>query len=219
MTKKPSREKIVKTLLDRYGETYSQEIGIDIESKTPSSLFQLLVASVLFSARISANIAVDAARGFIEAGWTSAEKLDESTWQERVNVLGERNYTRYDESTSEYLGYDAELALDRYDGDLRKLREAAGKDPGEMRKRLKEFKGIGDVGVDIFFREVQVAWDELYPFADDRTLDTAGELELPESAQELAELAGKQDYPRLVAALVRLNIAGDPQEIIQAAQK
>jgi hypothetical protein len=51
---------------------------------------------------------------------------------------------------------------------------------------LKEFKGLGDVGVDIFFREVQVAWQELRPFADRRTLDAAGRLGLPKDAGKLA---------------------------------
>lgn len=217
MAKKPAQEKIVSVLLDRYGKTYAEETGIDVESNTPSALFQLLVASVLFSARIRTGVAVDAAKGLFEAGWTTAEKMHASTWQERVDVLGERNYTRYDESTSGYLGHNAELLLERYDGDLRKLREAAGKDPREMRKRLKEFKGIGDVGVDIFFREVQIVWEELYPFADDRTLESAGELGLPEDPKKLAELSGKDDFPRLVAALVRLKIDGDPEEVLEAA--
>jgi hypothetical protein len=37
-------------------------------------------------------------------------------------------------------------------------------------KLLKEFKGIGDVGANIFCREAQIAWDELYPFADRKAL-------------------------------------------------
>jgi hypothetical protein len=68
---------------------------------------------------------------------------------------------------------------------------------------LKEVKGLGDVGVDIFFREAQAAWEELYPFADKRALQTARNLGLPDDADKLAERVDRKDFPRLVAALVR----------------
>ena len=48
------------------------------------------------------------------------------------------------------------MLLNRCGGDLRNLREEAGCKPDKERKLLKEFKGIGDVGVGIFFREAQV---------------------------------------------------------------
>jgi hypothetical protein len=41
----------------------------------------------------------------------------------------------------------------------------------------EEFKGIGDAGADIFCREVQIVWDELYPFADRKALATASKLD------------------------------------------
>jgi hypothetical protein len=49
--------------------------------------------------------------------------------------------------------------LDRYRGDLRRLRAEAGQDPQRERQLLKVVKGLGEVGVDIFFREAQVAWE------------------------------------------------------------
>lgn len=45
------------------------------------------------------------------------------------------------------------------------------------------------ISTDIFFREVQVAWDELFPFADRRALEGAGKLGLPEDPEALADLA------------------------------
>jgi len=53
--------------------------------------------------------------------------------------------------------------LDEYSGDLQRLRDAADRDPAAERKMLKAFKGLGDVGVDIFLREAQAVWDELIP--------------------------------------------------------
>src|SRR5207248_1977231 len=83
----------------------------------------------------------------------------------RARVLNESGYARYDERTSTALADTAQLIVDRYGGDLRRLRRAADRDPTVERRLLKQCKGIGDVGVDIFFREAQRTWAELYPFA------------------------------------------------------
>jgi hypothetical protein len=71
------------------------------------------------------------------------------------------------------LGETSALLLDRYKGDLRRLREEAGHQPATVGKLIKECKGIGEVGADIFFREVQRDWSELFPFADKRALQAA----------------------------------------------
>lgn len=110
------------------------------------------------------------------------------------------------------------LVLDANDGDLRKLREAAGCDPDEERRLLKEFKGIGNVGADIFFREAQAAWDEIFPFADRKALAAAEKLGLPASAHELAALVAKEDFPRLVAALVRTELEKDHATILETTR-
>ncbi len=79
------------------------------------------------------------------------------------------------------------------------------------------FKGIGNLGADIFLREVQLVWDELYPFADRKTLETATKLGLPETPDGLAALVSQKDFPHLVAALVRAGLAKDFDEIRQEA--
>lgn len=63
------------------------------------------------------------------------------------------------------LGDTTTLLLERDGGDLRRLRQEVERDLGEERRLLKEVKGIGDVGVDIFFREAQREWVEVRPFA------------------------------------------------------
>ncbi|HWT91442.1 MAG TPA: hypothetical protein VN238_00460 [Solirubrobacteraceae bacterium] len=214
----PSKQDLVAALLDRHGQTYADELGIDVAKNTPSPLFRLLCASVLMSARISSTISTDAARSLAERGWRTAAKLAESTWDERVAALHEAGYTRYQERTATMLGELAETLQDRYGGDLRKLRDAADRDPKAERKLLEEFKGLGDVGADIFFREAQVAWDELRPFADRRALDAAGRLKLGKDPEKLAELAGDGDFPRLVAALVRTELDDDYDAVREAAR-
>jgi endonuclease III len=200
---KPSKKAIVTALLDAHGRTYAAEIGIDPAKNTPSPLFRLLCASLLFSARISADIAVRASKALADQGWTTAQKLAESTWDERARTLNEAGYARYDERTATMLGETADLIVERYGGDLRKLRKEAGRDPDEERHLLKCCKGIGDVGVDIFFREVQGAWGELHPFLDKRARDSAQALGLGDDPRALARLVDKSDFPRLASALVR----------------
>jgi hypothetical protein len=109
------------------------------------------------------------------------------------------------------------LLLKLYHGDLRKLREAAECDPARERKLLMECKGIGEVGADIFLREVQSAWNELYPFADSAALKFAGTLGLPAKTEELAELVPENDFPPLVAALVRCRLSKDSKEVMASA--
>ena len=214
---KPSKQRIIEALLERHGQTYAAELGIDLERDTPSALYRWLCAATLLSARIGADIAMQATRALAEQGWTTAQKMADATWEQRTRALNQAGYARYDESTSRMLGDTAEMLLDKYRGDLRRLRDAAGRDPGRERALLKECKGIGEVGADIFCREAQVAWDELFPFADRRALEAAGRLGLEDDAARLARRVARKDYPRLLAALVRTALAKDYDELLRAA--
>ncbi|MBX5497282.1 MAG: hypothetical protein IRZ15_18245, partial [Bryobacteraceae bacterium] len=105
-----------------------------------------------------------------------------------------------------------------YQGDLRKLRDAAKADPARERELLKEFKGIGDVGADIFCREAQLAWPELFPFADAKVLEGAKSLGLPASADQLLHLVrGRVEFVRLVAALIRVKLRKNQEEVLARA--
>ena len=108
-----------------------------------------------------------------------------ATWEQRTRTLNQAGYARYDESTSRMLGDTAEMLLDRY-GATAPAARCRGRDPGRERTLLKECKGIGDVGADIFCREVQVAWSELFPFADRRALEAARRFGLEGDADSLA---------------------------------
>jgi len=218
MTEEPEKKAIVAVLLAQHGRPFASELGIDISRNTPSALFRLLCASILFSARIKATVAMKAARVLFAQGWTTAQKLSESTWEQRVRVLNHAGYARYDESTSRMLGETAALLLTAYGGDLRRLRAKAGRQPQEERRLLKEFKGLGNVGVDIFFREVQFVWDELYPFADAKALQAARRLGLGGDVHQIAALVDRAKFVRLVAALVRVSLSGRFEEIETQAE-
>lgn len=199
---RPDDETTVRALLSGHGKTYAQEAGIRLKD-TPQPLYQLLVLAHLLSARIRAATAVAAARALFDAGMRDARRMADATWQQRVDALGVAHYRRYDERTSTQLGEGAELLIDAYGGDLRRLRKEADGDVDGLRALLRKVPGIGPAGADIFLREVQGVWPEVAPLLDAKTLDGADRLGLPKDPGKLAGLVGKDELPALAAALVR----------------
>lgn len=199
----PDREAVARELLRQQGRSYAQEAGIRLADK-PSPLYQLLVLANLLSARIGSDIAVAAARELFAAGYRTPRAMLKATWQDRVDALGRGHYRRYDERTATMLGVGAQLLVDRWQGDLRKLHEEAGGDRRRLRTLLGEFPGIGPNGTDIFLREVQGVWPDVAPFVDERAADGARALRLPVRGSSLANLVSQKDLPRLVSALVRV---------------
>jgi hypothetical protein len=192
----------VRKLLDEHGTTYASEAGITLRDK-PSPLYQLLVLTLLSSARISADIAVASARELFAAGWRTPKKMRGATWQQRVDALVRGGYRRYDESTATQLEKNADYVLSEYGGDLRKLRPGRGWDADKLLGALTEFPRIGPTGAQIFCREVQDVWPEAAPFFDDRALDGARARGLPTDPDKLASLAPRGRIADLAAALVR----------------
>jgi endonuclease III len=216
-TKNNGIREIVIALLRLHGKTFADEIGITMDGNTNEELFRLLYSSLLFSTRISSAIAVQAAQTLSRHGWDSPEKMTRASWQQRVKALDDARYVRYDEGTATRLAEMAQMVIDRYKGDLSNLRGLAQRDPKKERELIEEFKGIGEVGANIFFREVQVVWEELYPFADERALKAARRLGLPPSACDLAKLTDRRSFPRLVAALIRTDLANDYDRVLNEA--
>ncbi len=210
---------IVTALLQEHGRTYAAEADIPFDDADASRLFRLLCLSLLLSARIRAEIAVRAAIALADHGWTTAVAMAASTGQERTAVLNRAGYARYDEKTSRMLGAAAQHVLDVDDGDLDHLRQRAGYHPARERALLQEFTGIGPLGASIFAREAQVAWPELYPYADDRALRTARRLGLPDTAEGLAALVpDARAFTRLVAGLVRCRLAKGEDRVLALAE-
>ncbi|ASW55126.1 hypothetical protein [Plantactinospora sp. KBS50] len=208
----------VTTLLHRHGRTYAEEAGIALTDR-PGPLYQLLVLSMLLSARIRAGVAVAAAHELFAAGYRSPQAMRDASWQDRVDALGRGHYRRYDERTATMLGDGAQLCLRRWDGDLRRLhRSADGRRPA-LRTELTAFPGIGPTGADIYLREVQGVWPDVAPFLDRRARQEARRLRLPDTPAELAALAPGDRFPRLVSALVRVSLgAEDPDRLTAAAR-
>lgn len=209
-------KRIAKTVLQAFGRTYAQEAGIRLRN-TPAPLYQLLNLSLLLSARIAADNAVQAARALIDAKLSTPRKMADATWQDRVDVITWHGYKRYDERTSTMLGDTAQMLLDRYGGDLRALRDEADWEVEQEHRRLQQFKGIGRVGADIFLREVQGIWPEAFPYADDRVIRAAKTLGLPTNLSKLSQVVSRKDFPRLASGLIRVDLAGAQHQIQQRA--
>jgi hypothetical protein len=192
-------------LLEEAGRTYTAQAGIKLADK-PAALYQLVVLSVLLSTRIKADIAVAAAGELIRAGMGTPKGMLAASWQDRVDALGRAHYKRYDESTATALGEGAQLLLDKYGGDLRKLRDRADRDPKKIRELVTEIPRIGPVGANIFAREAQAVWPELRPSLDRKALDGARRVGLPASADKLSELTSDERLAELAAALVRVSL-------------
>ncbi|MEV8565306.1 endonuclease [Streptomyces sp. NPDC051322] len=199
----PTQRDTTRALLDTCGRTFAAEAGIGLRD-TPQPLYRLLVLACLLSARIRSSVAVAAARDLSESGMRDARSMREATWQERVDSLGRGGYRRYDERTATQLGDGAQLVLDKYGGDLRKMRGEADGDVEHLRRLLQEVQGLGPAGANIFLREVQGIWTEAAPLLDAKALQGAAAVGLPEDARRLARLVDTETLPAFAAALVRV---------------
>jgi len=105
--------------------------------------------------------------------------------------------------------------VQRYGGDLRRLRGQARRDQAAQRRLLCGLPGVTDAAVDLFFRDVQVIWPEAGPFADRRSLRAAARLGLGGSVAELDALtAGRSEkLAWLAGALARIDLEGRYDEI------
>src|SRR5258706_6301997 len=158
-------ERTVTALLDRQGSSFAEEAGIPLADK-PAPLYQLLVLATLLSARISANVAVAAARELFQAGYRTPQRMIEASWQDRVDALARGRYRRYEERTATMLGDAVQFCQDRWHGDLRRVHREADGDVDRLRGLLTEFAGVGPTGADIFLREVQAGWPGIAPVSD-----------------------------------------------------
>ncbi|OCB25258.1 endonuclease [Mycobacterium intracellulare] len=203
-------DKRVRRLLDVAGTTYAAQARITLSDK-PMPLFQLLVLCMLASKPIDATIATAAARELFKAGLRTPKAVLASDRQTMIDAFGRAHYVRYDESSATRLTDMAERLRDDYSGDMRELADRSGHDVAAAKRMLKQFKGIGDTGADIYLREVQDVWTWVRPYFDDRATRTAKRFGLPAEPKKLGSLA-PQANARLAAALVRASLDADVRQ-------
>jgi endonuclease III len=200
-----SAQETVRAVLDRYGTTYADAAGIRLTDE-PAPLFQLLVLAELLSARIGADIAVATAGELRANGWTTPQRMREASRSSVIRALGRGGYRRYDERTATQLKDAAQLVIDPYGGDLRRLAQEADGDLRNAGRLLQEVKGIGPTGASVFLREAQTVWPWVRPYLDDRARAGALRVGLPEDAGQLAVLVADDELARFAAALVRISL-------------
>ena len=200
-----SAQETARAVLDRCGTTYADAAGIRLMDE-PAPLFQLLVLAELLSARISADIAVATARELWANGWTPPQRMREAPRSGVIRALGRGGYRRYDERTATQLEDAAQLVIDRYGGDLRRLAQEADGDVRAAGRLLQEVNGIGPTGASVFLREAQAVWPWVRPYLDDRARAGALRVDLPEDTGQLAGLVADDELARFASALVRISL-------------
>ncbi len=164
------------------GRGFAEQYGFRV-TNNPSSLFQLLCLAVLLARRGDYRRALDSAHALPDAGWDSAARLSRSLHVDRVRVLRDSGQRGDVDALADLLGDLARCVVERYRGDLRRLRSTAGHDPTRERALLTELPGVDGQSVDLFLREVQALWAEVAPVADRRALAAARRLGLGRSAR------------------------------------
>jgi len=152
------KRKATNLLIDKFGQKYSDVLGINLRTKDDREIFKWFLASILFGAPITESSVIRTYRCFESHGVLTPEKILETGWQGLVDILDEGGYTRYDFKTSDKLLEFMDNLLTRYKGSLNLIHEKAS-DQSDLEKRLRDLgKGVGPVTVSIFLRELRNLW-------------------------------------------------------------
>jgi len=212
----PSETAAASGLVRSLGGRFSSELGIDVVGGDQRELFKWFLAAILFGARISQTLATRTYSEFSKHNLLSPQSLLRRGWDGLVEVLDAGGYVRYDFKTATKLLEVSRALVDRYAGDLDQVHRAAT-DSQDLEQRLKGLaKGIGDVTVNIFLRELRGVWPKAEPLPSELVLMAARNLRfVPRSLKDrrrgLDELKnvwtaeGNQieEFPDFEAALVR----------------
>jgi endonuclease III len=169
---------VIRTLVSRVPGRFSSELGLILPARRRKDLFLWFLAAILYGARISGSIVAKTHAEFVRRGLTTAERVVNSGWDGLVAALDAGGYVRYDFKTATKLLEVMTHLIDRYGGDLEALHEAAG-DECDLETRLKVLgKGIGEVTVQIFLRELRGIWPKAQPALSPLSLLAAKDLAL-----------------------------------------
>jgi endonuclease III len=185
-----SKREAIEQLMKEWGGRFSTELGINIDSGSPGEIFKWFLASILFGARIRQSVAMRTYREFEKREVLTPDIILKTGWDGLVQILDAGGYARYDFKTATKLLGIAEMLNNRYGGDLNRLHEEAS-DPGDLKSRLMEFKGIGEVTVNIFLRELRGIWQKADPLPGDTVIIAARKLGLTSLEGNTEEEKGK----------------------------
>jgi len=209
-------KKITDLLIQQFGQKYSEILGIDLKSKEKEKVFKWFLASVLFGAPITENAVIKTYKCFEKHKVLKPEKILETGWDGLVEILDEGSYTRYDFKTADKLLAVMNNLMKKYEGNLNLLHEHAS-DSLDLEKRLKDLgKGVGEITVSIFLRELRGLWKKANPKPTPLVVLAARNLGITEEANpekvlddlkefwKKNEILGK-DFVNFETALLRLS--------------
>jgi len=206
----------LEAFVEAYGQRYSEVLGIRLSGGDEGEVFKWFLASVLFGAPITESAAIKTYRCFEGHGVLTPQKIVRTGWEGLVEILDEGGYTRYDFKTADKLLMVANSLVDGYSGSLIHVHSVAS-DSRDLERRLKGLgKGVGEVTVSIFLRELRGVWERADPFPTELELlagERLGLLEKGADAEEALErlkvfwakngIAGKS-FVEFETALLRL---------------
>ena len=194
------RKEDLTSLVDSLGQRYSEFLGIHVDGDDDKEIFKWFLAAVLFGAPITETSVVKTYKYFERHGVLTPKKIVETGWDGLVAILDEGSYTRYDYKTADKLLEVMRNLNAKYGGSLNTLHEKAS-DKADLERLLKELgKGIGDVTVSIFLRELRGVWSKADPKPTPLVILAAKKLgiireESPEKAlKELKEFWTKNEW-------------------------
>lgn len=209
------RRRLARAVRSQMGRGLAEACGFRVLGN-PGSLFQILYLSVLLASDRDYQRAIRVARVLRDRGWESAAGMASSLHDERVGLIRTAGRKRDADQLAATLGDLAQKIVDRYHGDLRRLRTEARRNPSRERELLKKLPGVTDRAVDNFFQEVQVVWQEVAPFVDRRALAAARKLDIGRTVADLTEIAKARESEKLAwlaGALVRVDMENRYDEI------
>jgi endonuclease III len=215
MTEIEQKRRLVRALRSQVGRGFAEACGFTVIAN-PARLFQILYLAILLTGDRDYRRAVRLAKALRDRGWESPARMARARHDERAALIKTAGRWRDADTLAATLGDLAQTIVDRYRGDLRRLRSDARRDPGRERELLKKLPGVDDRVVDLFFREVQVLWPEVAPFVDRRALAAARKLELGRSVADLSALTGGRESEKLAwlaGALARVDLDNRYDEI------
>jgi len=207
--------KVTTLLIKNLGRRYSKILGIDLRKGDDDEIFKWFLASVLFGAPISETSVLRTYRCFERRGLLTPEKILKTGWHGLVEILDEGGYTRYDFKTSDKLLEVMSTLIAKYEGSLNLLHQQA-LNSSDLEKRLKDLgKGIGEVTVSIFLRELRGFWKKANPkptplvILAAKNLELIGEESLERALRELKSFwrknkIARETFANFETALLRL---------------
>lgn len=157
------KQESLKALIENLGQRYSEILGINLKDGGDDEIFKWFFASVLFGAPITETSVIKTYKCFQKYDVLTPERILETGWDGLVGILDEGGYTRYDFKTADKLLEVMKNLKEHYNGSLSLIhRESSG--TVDLENRLKDLgKGIGDVTVSIFLRELRDIWKKAKP--------------------------------------------------------